>query len=175
MSSGSDLVAHFVPCEYQVTFHGLVFTIPAMDTVGWIRLITADPLSLYAIFPTLAGQECIEHVETVLWEERATSDEVDRLALEIITMAADRPWWKAMKMINLARGAWDILHVNQAVGVPLAGWLDEVWTKTVAHCDPKKLAGLTHELELAPKGFETEVDFDAEELAFMAAMNSVMK
>lgn len=175
MSSGSDLLSHLTPCEYRIDFHGLVFDFPALDTIGWLKLILADPFSLYAIFPEKLGSEAIELVEDLLWNEQATTEEVERIALEVISAAADRPWWTALKLIAMARDSWEIIHVNQAAGVPLAGWLDQVWSKAVLHCDPKKLPSLRQEMESPPKGFEQPLDFDAEEQAFLNAMKAVMR
>lgn len=175
MSSGSDLLSHLTPCEYRVDFHGLVFDFPALDTIGWLKLLLAEPFSLYAIFPEKLGIDAVDLVEDLLWSEQATMEQVERTGLDIISAAADRPWWTTLRLIRLARDSWEIIHVNSAQGVPLAGWLDEVWTKTVQHCDPKKLASLRHDLETAPKGFETELDFDAEEQAFLNAMKAVMR
>lgn len=175
MSSGSDLLSHLVPCEYRINFHGLVFDFPAMDTIGWLRLLLAEPFSLYAIFPEKLGSGAVELVEDMLWAEQVTGEDVERMALEVISAAADRPWWHALKLIKMARDSWEIIHVNEAQGVPLAGWLDQVWSKAVLHCDPKKLSSLRHDLEQAPKGFEAELDFDAEEQAFVNAMKAVMR
>lgn len=175
MSSGSDLLSHLTPCEYRIDFHGLVFDFPALDAVGWLRLILAEPFNLYSIFPEKLGPEAIELVEDMLWEERVTMEEVERTGLNVISAASDRPWWTALKLIALARDSWEIVHVNQAVGVPLAGWLDQVWTKAVQHCDPTKLTSLRQQLDTPPKGFETEIDFDAEEQAFLNAMKAVMR
>lgn len=175
MSSGSDLLSHLVPCEYRITFHGLVFDFPALDTIEWLRLILADPLSLYVIFPEKLGPAAIEAVEDLLWNEQATIDEVETTALEILAAAADRPWWTALRLINLARNSWEIVHVNSAQGVPLAGWLDQVWSKALTHCDPKKITALRQEMDTPPKGLKVEVDFDAEEQAFLNAMKAVMR
>lgn len=175
MSSASDLVSHLTPCEYQITFHGLVFTVPALDAVGWLKIITAEPFSLYAIFPELCGRDAVDMIEDMLWEEHVTVEQVERAGLEVISAAGDRPWWEVMKLIGFARSSWSILHVPAPPGTPLAGWLDDLWTKIVIHCDPKKLTSVRSELTSAPKGFEAEVNFDAEEQAFLNAMNAVMR
>lgn len=146
-----------------------------MDAVGWAVLIEGDNPDLYAIFPVLAGQEAIEHVEDALWERRVTTEQVGNVALEALALNADRPWWVALRILASARQSWDVVHVNRAVGMSLAGWLDEIWSNIMRHSDPKKVAGWVSQVESPPKGTVEEIDFDAEEAAFLNAMKAVMR
>lgn len=173
MSGATDLLAHLRPCPITVTFDGVDYTIAAMDAIEWIVLIDGQAPDLHRIFPILAGQEAIEHVEDALWDGRVTSDDVGKVGLYAIGAAADRPWWVVLRLISAASAAWDLVHVNRAVGMSLAGWLDEVWSRIMDRIDPKKKAGWVSEITSTPKGWEQEVDFDDEERAFMAAMKAV--
>lgn len=175
MSSATDLVAHLRPLAVQVDFAGVTYTVPAMDAVDWLILIDGPAPDLYEIFPGRAGREAIDAVEDALWEGSVTSDDVGKLGLEVIAAAGDRPWWVVLRLIHAAKDAWSIVHVNNAVGVSLAGWLDQVWSKIMERIDPKKVAGWISEIESTPKGWEGTVDFDDEERAFLAAMNAVMR
>jgi hypothetical protein len=174
VSGATDLLLHLVPCRLEVDFHERRFVTRQLDAVGWLRLILAEPFDLYEIFPRLAGVEAIEHVEDLLWAERVTSDDVAKVGLEMITTAGDRPWWVTLRLINSARDAWDKIHVNNAEGMAFAGWLDEIWSQMMNRFDPKKVNSWIAEIESPPKGFESSVDFNAEERAFMAAMKAVM-
>lgn len=175
MSSASDLLLHLRPCKIQVTFEDRTYTIPAMDAVDWIVYLDGDHPDLYEIFPVLAGQDAIEHVEDALWEERVTLDDVAQVALEAVGVAADRKWWVVIKMIGSAKHRWDVVHVNRAAGMSLAGWLDELWSKIIAHIDPKKRQAWINDIQAPPKGVREEVDFDAEEAAFLNAMKAVAR
>lgn len=175
MSSASDLLLHLRPCAINVSFEGRWYTIPALDAVDWVVHIEGDHADLYEIFPVLAGQEAIEHVEEALWEQRVSSQEVGDVAFQALSLAADRPWWLALRILASARDGWHIVHVNRAVGMSLAGWLDEIWTNIINHTDPKKLAAWIGQMETPPKGLSAEVDVDAEEQAFLNAMKAVMQ
>lgn len=175
MSRASDLLAHLRPCNVEVDFLGTTYTIPAMDAVGWIALIDGQHPDLYEIFPVLAGGQAVAAVEDALWDEQVTRQDVGEVALAAIGAAADRPWWVAVNIVRSAASAWSIVHVNNAAGMSLAGWLDEVWSKIMANIDPKKRASWVTEVERPPKGTKQDIDFDAEEQAFLAAMNAVMK
>lgn len=175
MSSVSDLLAHLKPCIIEVEFLGVRYTIPALDAVEWIALIDGPSPDLYEIFPVLAGRDAVEAVEDALWEGRADSDAVAQVGLSAIEAAGDRSWWVVLNIIRSASTAWSIVHVNRAVGMSLAGWLDEVWSKIMEHIDPKKRAGWITEVEKPPKGLKVEIDYDEEEAAFLAAMNAVMR
>lgn len=174
MSGASDLLLHLTPCPVEVTLLGRSFDIPALDAVTWLRILTAKNLDLYAIFPGLAGDDAVELVEDVLWDELATAEEIDRIALDVISAVADRPWWVVLRVLQSSLDAWDRLHVNNAAGMSLAGWLDELWAKIMTLMDPKRITGWVASIEAPPKGWEQTVDFDAEERAFMAAMRSAM-
>jgi hypothetical protein len=79
-----------------------------------------------------------------------------------------------LRVIAAMTESWSVVHVNQASGKSLAGWLDEVWSNIMSHADPKKISSWVNEVETPPKGFESEMDFDAEERAFLSAMKAVM-
>lgn len=175
MSSASDLLLHLRPCPLTVEFEGVGYTLPAMDAVEWIALIDGPSADAYDIFPTCAGIRAVEHVEDALWEGRATVADIGRLSREAISAAADRPWWVVVNLIGSVKSAWDVVHVNQATGMSLAGWLDEVWSKVMSHIDPKKKAAWVNDIEAPPKDVAVEVDFDAEEQAFLNAMKAVMR
>lgn len=146
-----------------------------MDAVEWLALLDAPAADLYEIFPGLAGDHAKEHVEDALWEGRVTQEQVGNLALEVIGVAGDRRWWVVVHLIGSAKSAWSLVHVNNAVGMSLAGWLDEVYSKIMERIDPKKRAAWISDIETPPKGAESEIDFDEEERAFLAAMKAVMK
>ncbi len=175
MSRASDLLAHLRPCPIHVDFLGRTYTIPALDAVEWIALIDGDHADLYEIFPVLAGTQAMEAVEDALWEGDAQSEDVAQVALAAIGAAADRDWWVALNIIRSAATAWDVVHVNNAAGMSLAGWLDQVWSKIIDHIDPKKRAGWETEISKPPKNVAKDIDFDEEEQAFLAAMNAVMR
>lgn len=175
MSSASDLLLHLRPCALEVPFEGKVYTIPAMDAVEWMVYIEGEHADAYSIFPGLAGGDAVAHVEDALWEGRVTPEQVRELAWEIIGLAGDRPWWVVLRVINSAKDAWDIVGVNRAQGMSLAGWLDEIWHKIMTHIDPKKKPAWLSDIESPPKGTTAEIDYDAEEAAFLNAMKAVMR
>lgn len=146
-----------------------------MDAVEWIVLLDGPSPDAYEIFPMLAGADAVAHVEEAMWEGRVTSADIAKLGQEAITTAADRPWYVVMNLLASVKDAWSVVHVNSAVGMSLAGWLDEVWSKTMSHIDPKKKASWVSRIETPPKGTEAVIDFDAEEQAFLNAMNAVMR
>lgn len=175
MPSVSDLLLHLRPCKTWIAFEGQGYSIPAMDAVEWLVHIDGPHPDLYEIFPVLAGQAAVEHVEDALWENRVTHDDIAQLSLDALAVAADRDWWVALRIIASAKANWEHIHVNQAAGMSLAGWLDEVWSKIMERIDPKKKASWVSDVERPPKGVKQQIDFDDEEKAFLAAMNAVMR
>ena len=173
MPGAADLLIHLTPCPIIMVVGGQEFVIPAMDAVGWVRAVTATPLEPYRIFPILAGPDAVDAVDDALWNGILSEEDLLKMGLEAIGVAADRPWWVALRLISSVSKSWNHLHVNHAAGMSFAGWLDEVWSKAIALMDPKHRASWEHEIDNPPKGWETDVDFNEEEKAFMAAMRAV--
>lgn len=174
----SDPLVHLIACPITITFRDRTYTIPAMNTTEWMRILGGENVDLYDIFPTLAGSEAIEHVEDVIWDELDGSDEVRRLACEIITVAGDRPWWVTVRLVGLLRDDYKLLGGDLALAgirgdVPLAMWLDCLWSLVLRRIDPKKVTSWVHQVETPPKEWQEETDVEAEERAFMAAMRAV--
>ena len=175
MSSASDLLLHLRACPVTVEFEQARYTVPAMDAVEWIAILDGPEPDVYEIFPMLAGRDAVVHVEEALWEARVSIDQIAELGRAVISTAADRPWYEVMNLLGAVKEAWSIVHVNAAAGMSLAGWLDEVWSKVMAHIDKDKRASWIGAVQTPPKGVEVQVDFDAEERAFLNAMNAVMR
>lgn len=154
-------------------FLGVTYTIPARDALGWLELLLQP--DLWQIFPGLADRQAADEAVDALWAGRVDVEDVSKISLEVIATVADRPWWQALRIIQVASDAWDIVHVNNVQGKTLAGWLDEVWSNILAHTDPKKRAGFISQIEAVPKGWESPLDFNDEEKAFMAAMKAVAR
>lgn len=143
-----------------------------MDAVDWVRVVGADPFDPYAIFPVLAGPDAVTHMDTCVWEGTVTDEDLERTALEALSAAADRGWWIVLGLLRSVAPHWQVLHVNHAAGMSLAGWLDEVWSKAVSLMDPKHRAAWESNITRAPKGWESDLDVDEEEKAFLAAMSA---
>lgn len=178
--AASNILVHLAPCDIQVSFGEQQFTIPAMNAHQWCQMLLGDPLDPYDIFPLLAGEKAVIAVEDAIGDGEVSSEDVARHALEVVTVAGDRPWWVTLRMLHIATQAWDRIGATlvregvDARHLPLAAWLNAIWAITLAYIDPKSLAAWTHQMEDPPKGWETAIDFDEQERAFLAAMKSVM-
>lgn len=178
--SESDILVHLQACALDVHLRGHSFTIPAMDAIDWLKLLQADPFDPYQIFPMLAGWEAAELVQDVLWDEPDTGpEEISRLALDVVSTVGGRPWWVTLRLLGAAAGAWDriggtlVRERIDARTLPLAGWLDALWMIMLSYVDPKDRTSWLYKIEVAPRGWETEIDFDEQERAFLAAMKQV--
>jgi hypothetical protein len=178
--AASNVLVHLAPCDIQVSFDSQDYTISAMNAHVWCQLLLDDPFDPYNVFPGLAGEAAVVAVEDALGDKRMETEDVARVALEIVTIAGDRPWWVTIRILYVAGEVWDRIGgtlVREGVDsrqLPLAAWLDAVWSILLAYVDPKKMAAWLHQIEATPKGWESAIDFDEQEQAFMAAMKSVM-
>jgi len=168
------------PCDIRVTFGEDQYLIPAMTAHQWCQILLGEPFDPYDIFPLLAGREAIVAVEDAIGDDKVPTEDVARVALEIVTIAGDRPWWVTLRILKVAGEVWDRIGgtlVREGVDgrrLPLAAWLDAIWSLLLTYVDPKKSASWVHQMEETPKGWDTALDFDEQEQAFLAAMRSVM-
>lgn len=180
MSRETNPLVHLIPCDVDIEFGDNIYTIKAKSALEWMVLLLDEHLIAYSIFPILAGEEAIVAVEDALWEGRATTEQINDLAMDVVDAAADRDWWETIRYLNILRGAWDTIGASllakgaDPAKMSLAGWVDLIRLTCIQHCEPKKLAGFLGQIETPPKGVAAAVDFDAEERAFEAAMRSVM-
>lgn len=174
----SNILMHLAPCVIQVNFEESEYHIPAMTAHQWCQIILGDPFDPYDVFPLLAGTDAIIDVEDAIDHGRQTSEDVTRVAYEVITVAGDRPWWVTMRILAVATQVWDRIGgtlVREGVDsrhLPLAAWLDAVWSIMTSHVDQENRAPWLHQMEAVPTGWEAEIDFDEQERAFIAAMKS---
>lgn len=180
MPHESNPAIHFVPCDIDIEFDGVTYTITARSALEWMTTLLDERLIPCNIFPILAGGEAVIAVEDAIWDGKATPEQVNDLAMDVVSVAGDRDWWETVRYLNVLHGAWDTIGSSlvargaDPAKMSLAGWVDLIRYICIQHCDPKKLAGFLGQIEAPPKGAAAAVNFDAEEKAFEAAMRSVM-
>lgn len=178
--AASNILVHLAPCPIQVSFDDQRYTVPALNAHQWCQLLLDEPFDPYNVFPALAGEDAVVAVEDGIGDSRVNTEDISRIALEVVTIAGDRPWWVTIRILYVAGETWDRIGgtlIREGVDsrhLPLAAWLDAIWSILLAHVDPKKMAAWLHQVEATPKGWESAINFDEQEQAFMAAMKSVM-
>lgn len=179
MAGPSNILVHLAPCDIRVTFADSEYVIPAMTAHQWCQILLGE-FDPYNVFPVLAGAQAVMDTEDAIDRGGESAEDLLRVAMEIITVAGDRPWWITTRILDVATQVWDRIGatlVREGVDsrhLPLAAWLDAIWMIMLAYVDREKLAAWRHQIEAPPRGWESEIDFDENEQAFLAAMQAVM-
>jgi len=153
-----------------------------MPAAEWVVILLQDPLDLGEIFPGLVEEEVRDLVEDGLIEGAITFDEVETVALDIISTVGARPWYVVMRLLLLAQEIWDTHHIGgelamygvDASNMSLSAWLDAAQHIMVQHIDPKQLTMFYSKLEMPPAGVAPEQpeEMEMSRDAFMTLMSN---
>lgn len=137
-----------------------------MSAAEWLELLMGE-LDLELIFPGLLSDDDRELVEELLLDEEMTLDELQRRSLEIIAEVSGRPWWVALRMIDLAQSRWSVFGGALVMAgvrsdmIPLGAWLDAVWVITFDSLPKDKWTMLASLIEALPPSEMPEDRMDA--------------
>jgi hypothetical protein len=144
------------PVEVEVA--GEVFLIPAMCAADWLQILMVDNLDPEDVFPGLLDVD-----EAALIEDRLHAGEFDleefyTVALDVVATVSGRPWWVALRLINVAKDSWDALggelaQKGDATRLSLAAWLDVLFLLVVRNIEDSKRNMFLMKLEIAPEGW----------------------
>lgn len=141
---------------------GTMFELPALPATDWlVILMTAEP-ELEDVFPGLLGEEEHSQVDEALIDGVLDLDEVYEACCTIIDAVSGRPWWVAMRLIEVARTNWHVLGAELLTNgvdseqLSLSGWLDILLLLIMNRIDPKDAAMFTLRLEQPPADIEVE-------------------
>jgi hypothetical protein len=146
--------------------------IPAMTAADWLGVLMVPDWELLDVFPGLLP----EH-EGYLLGSQLSIEEIMELGTSIIATASARSWWVALRLIEVARGSWDVIGGELALkGVDadrlsLSSWLDVLLLILLRNMDQKDIPMFTMRLEQPPEGFEgpeSEPTMSAQEFMAMA-------
>lgn len=115
-------------------------------------------VELFHILPGFCEPEDQEYVDDALMAGNVTTEEVDSVTLTLIEMVSGRPWWVAVRMINVAELKWGTFGAEMAMigidptRISLAAWLDVLWQLFFRFLDPQKWVTFTAQIEAPPPG-----------------------
>lgn len=171
-------VASLQPWPLTVTAVGETFTIPALPAVAWLDVFMDDSATLADIFPGLAEGDARDVILQAALNELYGPAEERELVWSIVDMAAGRPWWVAIRLINIAKQSWDyiggemVIRGIDATKLSLAAWLDATFHIILRGMDQKDHTRFLLQLEMVPAEVaaeqpEPEITADA----FMSMMS----
>ena len=165
-----DPAASLTPTSIILDF-GETVEIPEQSAAQWLSLFMRDDFALDDIL------DLIPEWEDLVLKEYLTLQELPDICLEIIEVASSRDWWIALRLVSIAKMAWDtigpdmITTVN-AAEVSLSAWLT-VFTPFLLHrMDKDKATSLILQIESPPQGFQAEpaaIEMTASQFMAMAS------
>lgn len=132
--------------------------VPALVAADWLELLWGDPqeLDLDAIFPGLVPEEDQDYINDTLLSGAVSMEQLQRLALDVVTEVSGRPWWVTIRMINIVEARWSILGGNlvlrkiDAERLSLSAWLDALWLTIFDNLPRDKWTMLASMIEASP-------------------------
>lgn len=135
--------------------------VPARPAADWLELLMGEPgdWDMDAIFPGLA-EDPDNLVNESLWAGEITPQELEDKTLELISTVSGRPWYVAMRMIQLAQASWSVLgttlllHGIDAGKVSLSSWLDGLWYAIFSSVKKEERTKLAMLIEAMPAALQ---------------------
>lgn len=154
----TDPVWALKPWPVTVEVGGQEFTIPAMPAADWLSVLMVPEFDPDDVLPGLLPDEERDQFEDLLFEGSFTFEESQVLAMDTVALVSARNWWVSLRLIDVARVAWDNLGMEMAsvdaARVPLAAWIDVLYFHIVQLLKKEERTMFFLKLEQPPPGFE---------------------
>jgi len=170
-----DPIQSLQPLSVELTIAGQEFDIPAQSAAEWLTVLMVEDLDLADIFPGMVEDPA--PVEDLILDGKLGLDELEETILGILEIVSARPWWVALRLVEIARTSWDVLGAElllrgvDAAKVSLAAWLDMALLVALRSMDPKDIQRFTLKLESPPpsaKKEEADMEMSASQFMTMA-------
>lgn len=183
--SADSLLASIKPRAIEdIQIGDRTYTVDAWPAAEWLEVLLAEQLSLWDIIPGMIGGPEGIYAEEALIEAlnggSLGAEEYAELAYEVLTVAAGRPWWTAMRLCasaveptigNWVRGQL-VLHHIDATALSLSAWLDALYGIFTQHMDADRRNNFDAMLMRPLPGAKAKVNTKTARASFAAAMGS---
>lgn len=152
------------------------FKIPPLPANMWLIAIYESWGSFERIIDLLKYDDRTRLEDAVL-EGRLEEGQLYVAVTEAITVAAGRPWWQAINLLDLLRGDWSRLHGKTLKGFDparfsLAAYLDRAYSAVIELTDEKSRQKVDGFIETPSPGMKIELNEAQEGETFLAMLNS---
>jgi hypothetical protein len=147
-----------------VTLGGVDIDIPAMSAVEWLAYLMQPQ-------PDIDGMilDLLPTSEDMLFDGLIELEDLYDSVLVMIATVCARPWWVALRQVNIARDNWHVLGPQMlesvdATLISIAAWLDVLMAKIMGGIDPKDATLFTSRLEAPPPNIAAQMAPPIEEM-----------
>lgn len=143
------------PWPVTVTFGGELFEIPALPAVDWLAVLMNPETDLLDIFPGLLEEGDQDRCMDVILD--GGYENLEQLILDVVATVSGRPWWVALRLIEVARTSWHTMGAEMlyrgvdASRLSLSGWLDVLLLLVMRNIEPKDATMFALKLEQVPE------------------------
>lgn len=146
----TDPVWSVRPWPAVVRLGGEELEVAAMPAADWLAYLMQPMPDVDGLVLDLLGDG-----EALLYDEKVTVEELYETVLDLISTVCARPWWVALRQINVARTSWHVLgpKLLERVDferVSIAAFLDVLLVVTLESMEPKDTAMFVLRLEAPP-------------------------
>lgn len=128
--------------DIYVTIGGEEYRMPGRPAADWLRMMLSGEYGL--IMPAWLAEDDFSAVLSRLMNDEFPVKELDDSVLDVISVAAGRPWWWAMQLIMYVSS--DLHHWSRINGrlvlagvkvdkISLAAWVDAVYALHIENMD----------------------------------------
>jgi hypothetical protein len=160
----TDPIWSLQPWPVTVTLGGEDIRIPAMSAVEWLAYLMQPQ-------PDIDGMilDLLPDSEDMLFDGRIDLEELYDITLDLVATVCARPWWIALRQIQIACDSWHVLGPQMLESVDaqllsIAAWLDVLLVKTLGSMDPKDTTMFVSRLEAPPASLRTQMAPPIEEM-----------
>lgn len=156
----SDPVASLRPWPIDVRLGQTTVHIPALPAADWLAVLMTE-FTIWDLIPGLCPDDEDIAIQA-LREGQLTADEFQDACLQVITTATGRPWWFAVRLIQVAAASWEVVGGNLAKSSVDAGrisigqWLDITLLVCLEGMKQEQTTMFLSQLEAPPRGHEEE-------------------
>jgi len=141
------------PWPAVIWLGGEEFEIPAMAAADWLSYLMQETPDTDGLI-----MDFLDGAEKLIYNEKISVMELYEAVLDLISTVCARPWWVALRQINVARGSWNVLGPKMLERVDfehisIAAFLDVLLVVTLESMDPKDTAMFVLKLEALPPEF----------------------
>lgn len=169
-----DPVWSLRPWPVLIFLAGQQWEIPAQPAADWLAVLMTEKLDPGDVFPGMLAPEDEDALDDLIVNGTVGAEELWQTFTEVIGIVTARSWWIGLRLIEIARSAWNIVGAElilQGIDperLSLAAWLDALMIIVLRNMEPKETTMFTMRLEAPPAGEESEEDEGMSREAFLA-------
>jgi hypothetical protein len=173
----ANALASLLETPVQVAIGPLEFEVAVPKADFWLKALLDDPIDWDMILPGLLTEDEQLLLEESFLDGSVEMEDLTKALVDIVTEVSGLKWYTTVVLCTLQRDIWErtgarlILAGLRPQEMTFGAWTIAIFSSVMDNIDPKEAANFVTTITTPPPGYEEELDFEAEEKAFMSAMS----